>query len=177
MSGPGDCSGSMERRAGRQAHPRSSKTQGRSGTRPPPQLAPYASRQVETYKGQPLGRSEASAPHPDPLPASGEREKARCARDPQRDTLQLMFTGVISDIGTVAARDGGRFAVRCAYPAAGIALGASIACDGACLQFRDRHRTEPTPAAPSRSTSPTRRCPRPRSATGRSAAASTWSGR
>jgi riboflavin synthase len=44
-----------------------------------------------------------------------------------------MFTGIISDIGTVAARDGGRFTIRCGYPAASIALGASIACDGACL--------------------------------------------
>src|SRR5262245_31537458 len=52
---------------------------------------------------------------------------------PQRGTLRLMFTGIISDIGTVAARDGGRFTVRCGYPAQGIALGASIACDGACL--------------------------------------------
>jgi riboflavin synthase len=44
-----------------------------------------------------------------------------------------MFTGIISDIGEVAARDGGRFTIRCGYPAESIALGASIACDGACL--------------------------------------------
>jgi riboflavin synthase len=44
-----------------------------------------------------------------------------------------MFTGIISDLGQVAARDGGRFAVRCGYPPDSIALGASIACDGACL--------------------------------------------
>jgi riboflavin synthase len=44
-----------------------------------------------------------------------------------------MFTGIISDLGEVAARDGGRFALRCSYPADSIALGASIACDGACL--------------------------------------------
>jgi riboflavin synthase len=44
-----------------------------------------------------------------------------------------MFTGIISDIGEVAARDGGRFSIRCAYAADSIALGASIACDGACL--------------------------------------------
>ena len=44
-----------------------------------------------------------------------------------------MFTGIISDIGTVAAREGGRFTIRCAYPAETIALGASIACEGACL--------------------------------------------
>jgi riboflavin synthase len=44
-----------------------------------------------------------------------------------------MFTGIISDIGEVVARDGGRFSIRCGYAAHGIALGASIACDGACL--------------------------------------------
>ena len=44
-----------------------------------------------------------------------------------------MFTGIISDIGEVTARAGGRFAVRCGYDPASIALGASIACDGACL--------------------------------------------
>ena len=44
-----------------------------------------------------------------------------------------MFTGIISDIGEVAARDGGRFAIRCGYAAESIAIGASIACDGACL--------------------------------------------
>jgi riboflavin synthase len=44
-----------------------------------------------------------------------------------------MFTGIVSDLGTVAARDGGRFIIRCGHPAESIALGASIACDGACL--------------------------------------------
>jgi riboflavin synthase len=44
-----------------------------------------------------------------------------------------MFTGIIGDLGQVAARDGGRFAIRCGYAAESIALGASIACDGACL--------------------------------------------
>jgi riboflavin synthase len=44
-----------------------------------------------------------------------------------------MFTGIISDLGQVAARDGGRFTIRCSYPADSIALGASIACDGTCL--------------------------------------------
>lgn len=44
-----------------------------------------------------------------------------------------MFTGIITDIGTVAARDGGRFEIACAYPAGQIAIGASIACDGCCL--------------------------------------------
>jgi riboflavin synthase len=44
-----------------------------------------------------------------------------------------MFTGIISDIGEVAQRNGGRFTIRCAYAADSIAIGASIACDGACL--------------------------------------------
>jgi riboflavin synthase len=44
-----------------------------------------------------------------------------------------MFTGIITDIGTLLERDGGRFRVRSSYAAASIALGASIACDGACL--------------------------------------------
>lgn len=44
-----------------------------------------------------------------------------------------MFTGIISDIGEVAARDGGRFTIRSRYPAASIAIGCSIAHDGCCL--------------------------------------------
>jgi riboflavin synthase len=44
-----------------------------------------------------------------------------------------MFTGIITDIGTVVAREGGRFTIRSSYPAASIALGASIAHDGCCL--------------------------------------------
>ena len=44
-----------------------------------------------------------------------------------------MFTGIITDIGELVARTEGRFAVRCSYKAETIAIGASIACDGACL--------------------------------------------
>ena len=44
-----------------------------------------------------------------------------------------MFTGIITCIGEVEARTGGQFTIRSAYEAAGIALGASIACDGVCL--------------------------------------------
>ena len=44
-----------------------------------------------------------------------------------------MFTGIITDVGEVAARDGGRFKVRTRYAHSTIALGASIACDGCCL--------------------------------------------
>jgi riboflavin synthase len=44
-----------------------------------------------------------------------------------------MFTGIITDIGTVEGRKGGVFTIRSAYEAASIAIGASIACDGVCL--------------------------------------------
>jgi riboflavin synthase len=44
-----------------------------------------------------------------------------------------MFTGIITDMGTVVARNGGQFTIRSSYPADGIALGASIAHDGCCL--------------------------------------------
>jgi riboflavin synthase len=44
-----------------------------------------------------------------------------------------MFTGLITDVGEVTARDGGRFRIRSNYPAAEIAVGASIACSGVCL--------------------------------------------
>jgi riboflavin synthase len=44
-----------------------------------------------------------------------------------------MFTGIITDVGTVATRDGGRFVIGCGYGADSIAIGASIACDGCCL--------------------------------------------
>jgi riboflavin synthase len=44
-----------------------------------------------------------------------------------------VFTGLITDVGRVVSRDGGRFVLACGYPAEGIAIGASIACDGCCL--------------------------------------------
>jgi riboflavin synthase len=44
-----------------------------------------------------------------------------------------MFTGIITGIGEVIARDGGRFTIRSSYDPASIALGASIAHDGCCL--------------------------------------------
>lgn len=44
-----------------------------------------------------------------------------------------MFTGIISDVGRLISRDGGRFTIASGYPAQGIVLGASIACDGCCL--------------------------------------------
>ncbi len=44
-----------------------------------------------------------------------------------------MFTGIITDIGEIDALEGGGFTIRSVYPASGIAIGASIACDGVCL--------------------------------------------
>lgn len=44
-----------------------------------------------------------------------------------------MFTGIITDIGELLAREGGRFSLRTTYPAHTISVGASLACDGACL--------------------------------------------
>ena len=44
-----------------------------------------------------------------------------------------MFTGIITDVGRVLDRRGGVFTIRSGYDAAGIALGASICHDGACL--------------------------------------------
>ena len=47
-----------------------------------------------------------------------------------------MFTGIITDIGTVTAvemRGDMRARIACRYDMAGVDLGASIACDGVCL--------------------------------------------
>jgi riboflavin synthase len=48
-----------------------------------------------------------------------------------------MFTGIVTDIGNLISRDGGRFTVRSGYAAETIAVGASISCDGACLTATD----------------------------------------
>lgn len=47
-----------------------------------------------------------------------------------------MFTGIITDIGTISAveeRGDLRVEVACGYDTAGIAMGASVACSGVCL--------------------------------------------
>jgi len=44
-----------------------------------------------------------------------------------------MFTGIVSDIGEVVAREEGRFTIRTGYAAATLEVGASMACDGCCL--------------------------------------------
>lgn len=50
-----------------------------------------------------------------------------------------MFTGIITDIGTVTAIEGGQYEIACHYQAETIDLGASIACDGCCLTVTSRH--------------------------------------
>jgi riboflavin synthase len=44
-----------------------------------------------------------------------------------------MFTGIVTDVGEVRSREGGRFTIACHYEASSIGIGASIACDGCCL--------------------------------------------
>src|SRR5262245_49885422 len=44
-----------------------------------------------------------------------------------------MFTGIVTDIGTVAARDRTKLKIGSHYEPASMTLGASIACDGCCL--------------------------------------------
>jgi riboflavin synthase len=55
--------------------------------------------------------------------------------------LSSMFTGIITDVGHVAAierRGDTLFSIATAWDTDGIALGASIACNGACLTVVDR---------------------------------------
>ncbi len=57
-----------------------------------------------------------------------------------------MFTGIITDIGTirsVEARGDQRIVIGCGYDMAGVAIGASIACSGVCLTVVDKGRLDP----------------------------------
>ena len=59
-----------------------------------------------------------------------------------------MFTGIVTDVGTVERlEDRGdlRVRIRSAYDPEGIAIGASIACDGICLTVVDRGPAEGGP--------------------------------
>ncbi len=52
-----------------------------------------------------------------------------------------MFTGIITDVGTVASveeRGDLRLRIRCGYDMATVDLGASIACSGVCLTVTDK---------------------------------------
>lgn len=44
-----------------------------------------------------------------------------------------MFTGLITDVGKVAARTGGQFTIATSYKLTDADMGASICCDGVCL--------------------------------------------
>jgi riboflavin synthase len=44
-----------------------------------------------------------------------------------------MFTGIVSDIGTLASREGSRLRIAAAHVLPGLTEGTSIACDGCCL--------------------------------------------
>src|SRR3546814_18974901 len=57
-----------------------------------------------------------------------------------RARASRMFTGIITDVGTIDAiekRGDLRVRVRAAYDMAGVDLGASIACSGVCLTVVD----------------------------------------
>lgn len=52
-----------------------------------------------------------------------------------------MFTGIVTDIGSViASEDRGdrRVTIQCTYDLDGVAIGASIACSGACMTVVDK---------------------------------------
>lgn len=48
-----------------------------------------------------------------------------------------MFTGIVSEIGTLAAHDGARLSIACSYEPSSLVPGASMACDGCCLTIVD----------------------------------------
>jgi riboflavin synthase len=52
-----------------------------------------------------------------------------------------MFTGIVTDIGEIAATEARgdlRLRISCGYDMAGVALGASISCSGVCLTVVDK---------------------------------------
>jgi riboflavin synthase len=51
-----------------------------------------------------------------------------------------MFTGIVSDIGEVVAREDGRFTIRAHYPPQSLEIGGSMACDGCCLTMTSVRR-------------------------------------
>lgn len=48
-----------------------------------------------------------------------------------------MFTGIITHIGELVAREGGQFEIVTGFAPDTVALGASVACDGCCLTVTD----------------------------------------
>jgi riboflavin synthase len=53
-----------------------------------------------------------------------------------------MFTGIVSGVGTLVARQGSRFAIACPYKRSSLAEGASMACDGCCLTIVELGKTK-----------------------------------
>lgn len=53
-----------------------------------------------------------------------------------------MFTGLITDVGEVVARDGGVFTIATSYRLITKDLGASICCDGVCLTATALEKTD-----------------------------------
>ena len=51
-----------------------------------------------------------------------------------------MFTGIVSGVGTLKARQEARFLIACSYKRRSLEEGASIACDGCCLTIVDVHK-------------------------------------
>ena len=48
-----------------------------------------------------------------------------------------MFTGIVSGIGTLLAREGSRFVIHVPYKRKSLEEGASLACDGCCLTLTE----------------------------------------
>ncbi|MGH1406500.1 MAG: riboflavin synthase [Rhodomicrobiaceae bacterium] len=53
-----------------------------------------------------------------------------------------MFTGIITDTGTLVSRNAGQFEIACHYDKETILLGASISCDGCCLTVTNLAKAE-----------------------------------
>ena len=56
-----------------------------------------------------------------------------------------MFTGIVTDVGTVASVTGGgdiRFVLNTGYDVSNVEIGASIACSGVCLTVVDKGKSE-----------------------------------
>lgn len=53
-----------------------------------------------------------------------------------------MFTGIITEIGTLVSRNAGQFEIACHYDIETIQLGASISCDGCCLTVTNLIKSE-----------------------------------
>ena len=54
-----------------------------------------------------------------------------------------MFTGIITDIGTVVGRNGDSYTLQTNYPATSLEVGASLSCDGVCLTLTGIENASP----------------------------------